>query len=401
MMTISFLLKEPSKDSSLIYMFVFTGQKKPLKYSIGEIVPVKYWVKKSQRAKECYEFPRAKIINQYVKSLTRFVESTYIPGMSNEQLREQLDIFRGKATVEKDYCFKTCFKKFIDNDPERSNIKSYITTYNAVCELMPDGVDIADIDYSYLDKFQKSFSIRAIKRLSGDSKFPTINYTSLQIKNIKAVLHYYEKTGIRISPTIDSFKKAEEAADNIYLSTEEIEKLRTMDLPNNKLSNARDIFLIGCYTAMRISDYKVINKDNVQNELIYKTTKKTGDRVIIPLHKNAKQILEKHSYKLPKISDQRLNDYIKEVCKLAGINSTVVVTKTEGGKKVSRKYEKWELVTTHTARRSGATNMYLAGIPSISIMMVTGHKTEKAFMKYIKVTKEQNAQLLANHEFFK
>jgi integrase len=96
-----------------------------------------------------------------------------------------------------------------------------------------------------------------------------------------------------------------------------------------------------------------------------------------------------------------MNDYLKEVGQLAGLNEVVSVSKTRGGKRSDTVNEKWEIVTTHTARRSFATNAFKSGIPSISIMKITGHTTEKSLMKYIKITNEENAILMYSNDFFK
>lgn len=402
MLSVKFLLKEPNKDKSLIYLYVYFGQKKPLKYSTSKIIPVKFWNKEEQRVREVRDFLRAKSINNALDKYERFIESTFDGAniLTADYLRNELDIFTGKKEKSGDGTFLTYYKEYTDIHEAKANIKSYVSTYNSLVKLMPANVKIGDVDYTYLETFSRLFSARPLKRQKGaGASYPSLNYTSLQIKNIKAVLHYFEKLGITINQTIANFSKAQELSDSVYLDSGEIEKLWSVELPD-RLSKARHIFLIGYYTAMRISDYKTIGEDNIRDNLIFKTTQKTGERVVLPLHPRAKEILLQYGLRLPRISDQRLNDYIKEACLAAGINSTVIITRTEGGKKVSRKYEKWQLITSHTARRSGATNMYLAGIPTISIMMVTGHKTEKAFMKYIKVTREQNAVALANHKFF-
>ena len=111
-------------------------------------------------------------------------------------------------------------------------------------------------------------------------------------------------------------------------------------------------------------------------------------------------ILDKYENRLPKAYEQKVNKYIKEIASEAGIVDMVEVSYVENGEKKSHLVEKCELVKTHTARRSGATNMYLAGIPTIAIMKITGHKTEKEFMKYIKITEEQTAMELMNHPYF-
>ena len=105
--------------------------------------------------------------------------------------------------------------------------------------------------------------------------------------------------------------------------------------------------------------------------------------------------MEKYNGTLPPvISNQKFNDYLKDVAKAAELNGREHKSITKGGIRRTVTHEKWELVTTHTGRRSFATNLYKAGFPSLSIMQVTGHKTEAAFLKYIKVTPREHAQKL-------
>ena len=111
-------------------------------------------------------------------------------------------------------------------------------------------------------------------------------------------------------------------------------------------------------------------------------------------------ILAKYEKRLPKSYEQKVNKYIKEVAREAGIIEKIEISYVENSEKKTKIVEKCELVKTHTARRSGATNMYLAKIPTIAIMKITGHKTEKEFMKYIKITEEESAMELMNHPYF-
>ncbi len=125
---------------------------------------------------------------------------------------------------------------------------------------------------------------------------------------------------------------------------------------------------------------------------------KTQGKVVIPCHPVVTAMLDKYNGVLPAaISNQKMNDYVKELCQLADITHKESKGITKGGKRVIRTVEKWQLVSTHTARRSFATNMYVLGVPAITIMRITGHKTEKAFMRYIKLDEEQHAQIIALH----
>ena len=117
--------------------------------------------------------------------------------------------------------------------------------------------------------------------------------------------------------------------------------------------------------------------------------------VTIPLHPVVMDVLEKYNFNLPEpITNQRFNEYIKEACKAAMINSVETMTRTVGGKLVTEKFEKWEHVSSHTGRRSFCTNMYKRGVPTITIMAISGHTTETLFLKYIKVKQSEHAELM-------
>jgi len=216
------------------------------------------------------------------------------------------------------------------------------------------------------------------------------------IKNLKAMMNEAYKRGYHTNEKYRQFVKPKEEVENIYLTLEELDRIYQLPLIGTQ-AMARDLFLLGCYTAMRFSDYSKLTLWDMHGDLIKKRQQKTGTVVIIPIHPRVREILTKYNG-APKISQTLLNRYIKSVCQQAGINERIPVV-TEDKKVVY--YRKWELVTSHTARRSGATNMYLSGMPTISIMKITGHTTERVFLNYIKITNEQNARDMAENPFFK
>jgi integrase len=143
---------------------------------------------------------------------------------------------------------------------------------------------------------------------------------------------------------------------------------------------------------------------DIKDDIIHIRTKKTDKPVAIPLNATIKRILNKYKEisktGLPRmISNQKMNQHLKELCKLAGIDEMIKFQKTKGGKPISQTVPKYEKITTHTARRSFATNLYLENFSTISIMKITGHQTESAFMSYIRVTPLEHAQKL--REFYK
>lgn len=203
-----------------------------------------------------------------------------------------------------------------------------------------------------------------------------------------------------------SFRSIKHETDQVYLNEAELNAIRNVDLSEKPhLELYRDIFLIGCYTAQRVSDYNNIQKHNIVKlengkKAIKLHQKKTKEDVIIPIKKELDAILKKYNYSPPRVHDQNLNDEIKKVCELAGITDDVEINETIGGEVKKTLYPKFKLVSSHTARRSGASNMFNAGIPTLAIQKITGHKTEASFLSYIRITKEENATSLSTHKYF-
>ena len=177
------------------------------------------------------------------------------------------------------------------------------------------------------------------------------------------------------------------------------------ELKHDYLENARDWLIISCYTGQRISDFLRFTKEMIRIEdgksLLEFTQKKTGKVMTVPLHKKVLEILKKRNGEFPRsISDQRYNDYIKVVCKEAKLNEKIqggLQMKTDNGvRKVSGKYHKWELVTSHIGRRSFATNFY-GKIPTTYLIYITGHSSEAMFLNYIGKSNKDLAMEISNY----
>jgi len=187
--------------------------------------------------------------------------------------------------------------------------------------------------------------------------------------------------------------------DSVYLTDKELIHLFDYDLSSNKrLEQVRDLFIFGCYVGLRFSDYSNVKPENIIDvdgeRFIRINTQKTGEQVVIPCSPIVLRIFDKYASNpnnLPKaLSNQKFNNYIKEVCREAGFNA-------KGRLITDPDKELWECVSSHTARRSFATNLFLEGFPSIQLMKITGHRTEKAFLNYIKVSKLDTAKQLSKH----
>ena len=218
------------------------------------------------------------------------------------------------------------------------------------------------------------------------------------IRNIKTAMNKAYNEGLHQNLDYKKVVKEREDTENVYLTGDEVERLASMNLTGTR-EKVRDLFLIGCYTAMRFSDYSVLTPDAISDGYIRYVQKKTGESVVLPCHPRVAEIVRRYNG-VPAISQQKFNDIIKLICMDAGIREKIPVRETKGYKTTTTYREKWEMVSSHTARRTAATNMYKAGIPAISIMKITGHRTEANFLKYIKLSKEENAQMLKDNRFF-
>ena len=222
--------------------------------------------------------------------------------------------------------------------------------------------------------------------------------------------------------TAFSTKKVQETdkAKEIYLTEKELQALYEMKLEGLK-SVVRDVFLVGCYTCQRFSDYSRLERENFVTtpkgtKVVRIVQEKTGNTVVIPiLNNNLLDIAEKYNYEIPKVSDVILNRYIKKILKelsktvpsLAKLERTVLTmrerTMEERGEVSFRRDAKgyvvkprYDLVSSHTARRSGITNLYLTGLfDEVQMMSVSGHKDAKTFREYVKLSSDEIADAIA------
>ena len=223
------------------------------------------------------------------------------------------------------------------------------------------------------------------------------------IEKIKAMTKKAGNYGYAVNRTFDEISVPEEDTCSIALSMNEITRIYYYTGLTKKQEKIRDLFIVGCLTGMRYSDYSTLTSDNIQKDIIIKKTKKTGVTVHVPMHSYIKELLEKYNGELPKdISIQHFNRSIKTICKKIGLTDKVVFTRTVGHNVVTDTYEMWQVISSHTARRSAATNMYNSGrMKTLQIMLITGHTTEKNFFRYIKIGREENAKNISTDLFFR
>ena len=397
----------------MIYLVYRFGRNDKLVYSTGLKAQPHHWNGEKMRMRNVVEALGKDVINNRLNELQTVTE-TYIIELkakgklvSKEVLRRFLDMYTHHQLSDQE---GTTLHGFIENylahnksrvNPNTGKLISYKVrreherTYALLqaFEKAKNGGVKFDFEDITLDFYADFTAYLQELNLS-------VNTIGHKIQTLKVWLNEATDKGINKNQQYKShrFRAITEETENIYLTPAELDKLYRYEFETDRLSRVRDLFLIGAYTGLRFSDFTRITADNIRFNTLYIEQQKTGKSVSIPMHPVVLSIWEKYGGRLPSaISNQRFNTYIKEACRLAGIDSIEQKSITKGGMRIKKTYKKYELVSSHTARRSFATNLYLSGFPSLSIMQITGHRTETAFMKYIKVTATQHACLLRQH----
>jgi site-specific recombinase XerD len=230
------------------------------------------------------------------------------------------------------------------------------------------------------------------------------------ITALKTFLREATEEGINQNLTYQkkTFKVASkdgEESVNIALNETELSEMYQLDLSaNQRLERVRDLFIIGANTGLRFSDFTDIKPQNIKEDkegaFIDTIQFKTKRRLVVPINETVKAILQKYNNVLPEaVSNQKFNEYIKEVAQLCeSLQSMEFLAYVKGGKNIQENLERWKMISSHTARRSFATNAYERGTPVLSIMAITDHKTEKAFMAYIKTSKRKQAEIFRGYQ---
>lgn len=199
-----------------------------------------------------------------------------------------------------------------------------------------------------------------------------------------------------------AFKVIRADVDEIFLSADEITQFHNADISSRPdLIKSKKMFVFGCWVGLRFSDLSKLNPNHALNTLagpvLKITTQKTGEDVTIPFHPIAQEIWDSWGGYPPKQNNPAFNQDIKDIAKLAGLDQPVQKRNTIKGVVTIEWVPKYTMVKAHTCRRSFATNCELMGVPTKTTMAVTGHKTEKAFKKYVKITKDQHASIMAGY----
>ena len=400
---IKFRLRETSDEKISLIHLVYWHDGTRFFYPTGQKIENIYWNEKEQRAvkrKGKHDLSSLNVLLdtliERVKTAERELLAEGKP-TSNKNLKEYIDRLSGKLDTEIEY--NTLVEYGFAVVKRYKKMGKYPKALNSTTKMVEKfrpKTTFEQVDVNFHD------DLVTYMKEEGYTK----NYIGKVIGTIKLLMNLAVEEGLTKSVKYKSlrFKRVQETVYNIYLSIKELNTLHKKNFSKMPhIDNACDLFLLGAFTGLRFGDFSDLKGVNfTKGEFIIQDAMKVSSRLIIPQHRIVKEILAKRNGELPhSISNVKLNKYLKTIGEKAKINSQVIKTRTEGMEKVRTTYKKYQLITTHTARRSLATNMYLAGIPIKTIMTITGHSSVAQLMSYIKITEIEVAESLKDHPFFK
>ena len=276
------------------------------------------------------------------------------------------------------------------------NVKHHLQAFE---ESSGRKVEFKTLDYDFYSLFVDFLTFDYVhRRKKAITTGLRVNSIGKTIKQLRVFIK--DRVRRKIIETIDltDFRIPEEEPDAIYLSHEEIGKIYHTHLSDSpELIQYRNLFVLACLTGLRFSDFSMLKPEDLRRDMLYKKQEKSDHWVVIPLRDEAKEIFsQEFKEAIPQLSNPEFNKNIKVIGKLAGLNQLIKFSYKKGNKNIVDVRPKYNWITSHTARRSFCTNEFLAGTPIKLIMNISGHKKEKDFYKYIRITPEEAANRIKN-----
>lgn len=398
-----FLLdKEKEKpDSKLRYRIKWDGN--TVAFNVGYRVDNNKWVAEAQRCKPNTTHGKKKIsaatINSEINRLEETVNDTFfffeqtghIP--TSSEFRKEVNKRNGKIVEKEKKTIFDYYQQFIieqgkENSWSENTYKRHKTTMNHLKKFAPD-LTFADLTHEGLSRLVDYFM-----SIEVDNETGMKNYTAKKYINLaKWFLKWASEKGYNKELAFVTFKEKLKTipAKVIFLEWNELMSVYNATFPNEPhLELAKDVFCFQCFTSLRYSDVKNLKKADIYDGYITITTIKTDEPLKIELNKYSKAILEKYKdiegiYALPVPVNQRMNKYIKEICKACEINEPICRTYYKGAERIDEIHPKYELIGTHCGRKTFICNALMLGIAPNIVMKWTGHKDYKSMKPYIDI----------------
>jgi len=412
--------RERRDGTRIIFIqYCFNSERRTL-LNTGIAIPIKCWNKKHHRIKPelPQEYGNPTILNEELKRMLRlaedivafalknrldnplkFVKETFHPNFDITTLHE--GAIKANELVEVNLNFFYQFDEYVNSKKKKVSpgmLKVYKNT-KAVLEdfvlFRKKEICFEEIDINLYEELVDYLLFEHVQRRRKDKiKGLKLSSTGKIIKQLRIFLRNRMRKKIIAAIDLEDFKILDEESDAIYLNEQEIESILETDLSESThLEKYRDLFVFGCLTGLRFSDFSSIKSEDIRGKRLYKKQNKSDHWVVVPLREDAYSIFT-HNFKkqIPVISNPDFNYYIKEVGKKAGLNELITFSHNKGNQDIIEAKPKHQWITSHTCRRSFCTNEFLAGTPVELIMKISGHKSLRDFYKYIKITPEHAAK---------
>jgi integrase len=340
--------------------------------------------------------------NKQISDKGRFVKQTFFPSFDPGTLDDQVKTVLTNQAAEKkaklDIYYQ--FDEYIKTKERKvsratltvyGNVKSHLLAFE---KYRKQKITFSSLDFNFYHDFIDYLTFEHIhmrrQTLLTGLKLNTIGMT---IKHFRGFIKDRVKRKIIAPIDLSDFKIPEEESDAIYLTHGEIATIYQTDLSAcPELIEYRDLFVLACLTGLRFSDFSTLKPEDLQKGMLYKKQEKSDHWVIIPLREEAKLIFTRQFQdKIPQLSNPLFNLHIKTIGKMAGLNQRIKFSYKKGNKSIEVIKQKYDWITSHTARRSFCTNEFMAGTPVELIMRISGHKRTKDFYKYIRISPEEAA----------
>lgn len=389
---ISFILKDPKSDKDTAIILLYTCSDGRLKYYTGQSAHKDNWPNVDRGTKA---------ILKRIETAIEHLHTDYkIKGdpLTKEVVRLKLDkiLHRNKQKLDSDMF--SDMERIIDRMEDGKILTPGKKKYSA------GSIKTFRFTVELLRRFDPKLKLSAVNMTTYHRFINycqgldySTNYIGSQIKNWKSLCRL-----IGGNPVFESreFKKMSEDSFNVYLNETELAAIFNLSL-SKRQAVVRDWFILDCYTGLRVSDLVILSKKNYSNGFITIANKKTDEKVVIPVHPMVRQIMDRRKGFPPRVTDVEINREIKKIAEKAEINEDVLFTITKGGRRQDTYLKKWEMVSAHTSRRSFITNLLKRGAPETLVMKLTGIKSSATIRRYNKISTEEAAKIMQQHDFFK
>lgn len=399
MATVAFYIDKERKNGCLI-LATFTFNHQRLRLSTGLNVPKKAWDQEEQKAKPLKDYTET---NKRVREINSFLLDIYDKLFSKgskptkeevlkktNEIKEAYQVFIGRKSVE-EKSKKPTLIEYISTFQKRyknTTTDNYIQHFNGIKNHLIEFSKKAGRPVDF-ETISKEFYLEFTDFLKEKNLKP--NTIGSHIRRLKRLMNeaVEDKLTTNLEHRSKSFKVINEETDMIYLTSDEVKALYNLHIDDERMKRIRDLFILNCFTGLRHSDWSKVSLKNIEDGKIYIRTQKTKEAVIIPIHPIVLEILTRYGDDFRVPTNQEANRVLRWIGEYAVLKKI-----TKGN------LDKWLQIRTHTVRRSFATNAYMSGVPMLSIMKITGHRTTQSFLKYIRVTKLEVADKLKDHPFF-